>query len=58
MHQTLNNEKINALNNAFASVEMEGFVFSGDEKELCMKALEGKITKEDFIKLLLERCSV
>lgn len=58
MRQIPNNEKISALNNAIASVEMEGFVFSDGEKELCLKALDGKITKEDFIKKLLERCRV
>ena len=53
-----NDKKITALDNAIASVEMEGFVFSEGEKELCKKALEGKITKEEFIKILLERCRV
>lgn len=56
MHQISNNERINALDNAFASVEMEGVVFCDGEKELCMAVLEGKITKDDFIKILLERC--
>ena len=58
MRQISNNAKISALNNAIASVEMEGFVFADGEKELCMQVLEGKITKEDFIKILLERCRV
>ena len=58
MQQVTNNEKITALDNAIASVEMEGFVFSEGEKELCKKAIEGKITKEEFIKILLERCRV
>lgn len=58
MRQLPNDEKISALNNAIASVEMEGFQFADGEKELCMQVLEGKITKEDFIKILLERCRV
>lgn len=58
MRQISNDERINALDNAIASVEMEGFEFADGEKELCMDALEGKITKEDFIKKLLERCRV
>ncbi len=58
MRQTTNNEMITALDNAIASVEMEGFVFSDGEKELCMEALEGKITKDELIKKLLERCRV
>lgn len=56
MSQVSNDEVINALNNAVASVEMEGFEFSAGEKMLCMAALEGKITKDDFIIMLLERC--
>lgn len=58
MRRITDNEKISALKNAIASVEMEGFVFSDGEKELCMEALEGKISKQDFIKILLERCKV
>ena len=58
MRQILNKDKTTALNNAIASVEMEGFEFADGEKELCMEALEGKITKDDFIKILLERCRV
>lgn len=58
MRQISNDERICALDNAIASVEMEGFVFSEGEKELCMEALEGTITKDDFIKILLERCRV
>ncbi len=41
MHRTSNNDRINALNNAIASVETEGFKFADGEKELCMEALEG-----------------
>lgn len=55
MRQIANNDKISALNNAIASVEMEGFEFADGERELCMAALAGKITKDDFIKILLER---
>ena len=58
MRQISNDERISALDNAIASVEMEGFEFADGEKELCMAALEGKITKDDFIKILLERCRV
>ena len=55
MIRRANDEKIIALENSIASIEMEWFVFSNDEKELCMAALDGKITKEYFIKLLLKK---
>ena len=40
------------------SVEIEGYKLSDDEKELCMEVLNGKLTKDDFIKIMLERCTV
>lgn len=52
----LENEKEYALNNAVASVEMEGYVLSDDEKKLCLDVLNGKLTKEEFIQIMLERC--
>ena len=54
MRQITNDERVSALNNAIASVEMEGFEFADGEKELCMAALAGKITKGDFIKNCLK----
>lgn len=50
-------EKTQALNNAVASVEMEGYKVSEDEKKLCMDVLNGILTKDEFIKKLLERCT-
>ncbi len=50
-------EKEKALNNAIASVEMEGYSVSEYEKKLCMDVLNGKMTKDDFIKTMLERCT-
>ena len=44
-----------ALNNAVASVEMEGYKISDNEKELCMEVLDGKLTKDEFIKIMLEK---
>ncbi|CDC00373.1 unknown [Firmicutes bacterium CAG:41] len=44
-----------ALNNAVASVEMEGYKISDNEKELCMKVLDGKLTKDEFIKIMFEK---
>ena len=46
------------LNNAVASVEIEGYNVTEDEKRLCMAMLEGKITKEEMIKKVLERCAL
>lgn len=48
-------EKEKALNNAVASVEMEGYKLSTEDKRLCMDMLDGKLSKADFIKTLLER---
>lgn len=50
-------DKERALNNAVASVEMEGYRLSDTEKKLCMDVLNGKLTKDDFIKIMLERCT-
>ena len=58
MRQASRDEKINALDNAFASVEMDGFRYSDGEKDLCMDVLDGKLSKDEFIKKLLERCRV
>ena len=40
MYKVSNNDIINALDNAIASVEMEGFVFSDGERGLCRSVLE------------------
>ena len=58
MKQVSLREKKMVLNNAVASVEMEGYKISDNEKELCMEVLNGKLTKDDFIKIMLERCTV
>ncbi|MBR0365270.1 MAG: antitoxin VbhA family protein [Clostridia bacterium] len=58
MRQALLQDKETALNNAIASVEIEGYHISDYEKQLCMSVLNGNITKEDFIQTMLERCAV
>lgn len=58
MKQVSLREKKMALNNAVASVEMEGYKISDNEKELCMKVLDGKLTKDEFIKISLKRCRI
>lgn len=45
-----------ALNNAIASVEMEGYNISEYQRELCIRLLKGQIKKDEFIKIMLERC--
>ena len=58
MDTSLMNEKEYALNNAVASVEMEGYIVSEYEKSLCLDVLNGKLTKEELIQIMLERCRV
>lgn len=55
MKQVSLREKKMVLNNAVASVEMEGYKTSDNEKELCMEVLDGKLTKDEFIKIMLEK---
>ena len=55
MKQVSLREKKMVLNNAVASVEMEGYKISDNEKELCMEVLDGKLTKDEFIKIILEK---
>ena len=57
MHSVSLQDKERALNNAIASVEMEGYRVSEYEKMLCMDVLNGKLKKADFIKIMLERCA-
>ena len=58
MRQATLKENERALNNAVASVEIEGYSVPASDKALCMDVLNGELTKEDFIKLLLERRQV
>ena len=46
-----------ALNNAVASVEIEGYEVTEFQKNSCLDFISGKMKKEDFIKLMLERCN-
>lgn len=47
-----------ALNNAIASVEIEGYDVSELQKEFCLDFIIGKMNKEEFIKTILERCKI
>ena len=55
MKQVSLREKKMVLNNAVATGEMEGYKISDNEKELCMEVLDGKLTKDEFIKIMLEK---
>ncbi|WNC17874.1 antitoxin VbhA family protein [Brevibacillus brevis] len=44
-----------ALNNAKASMRVEGFTFSKEDDELIMKALAGELNHDDFVKEALKR---
>ena len=46
-----------AVNNAIASVEMEGFTISGDERDLIYKLVRKEITLADALKQLNEKKS-
>ncbi len=48
-------EREYALNNAVASVEIEGYNVSEYEKKMCMDVLNGNMTAEQFIQKMLER---
>lgn len=58
MRQVTLKEKERSLNNAVASVEMEGYSVPAGDKKFCMDVFNGKFSKEDFINSMLERCRV
>lgn len=47
---------IEELENAIASVEIEGYSVADSQKDVCLEFVSGKISKEEFIKKMLERC--
>lgn len=51
----MNKKLEQALNNAIASISMEGYVFTDKQKQICSDVLEGKITKEEYIQMLLQK---
>lgn len=46
------------INNAAASVEMEGYTIDDQCKELCHQVLENKIAMEQYNQLVLEQAGV
>lgn len=47
-----------AINNAAASVEMEGYSIDEQCKNWCRQVLENKITMEQYIQLVLENADI
>jgi len=47
-----------ALDNAIASVEIEGYEITASQKDFCLDFISGKINKDDFIKQMFERCKI
>ena len=45
-----------ALDNAVASVEMEGYRITDEQKAQCFDFLSGKIDKATFIQMVLKGC--
>ena len=50
--------KKKALENAVASVEMEGFTVDEETKEMCVKLLKGEITFEEYLAYSLKSVGV
>ncbi len=46
------------LENAIASVEIEGYRVTDEQKAQCLDFLLGKIDKETFIQMVLKGCEV
>ena len=47
-----------ALENAVASIEMEGFTVDEETKEMCYKLLKGEIPFEEYLAYLLKSVGV
>lgn len=43
-----------AIASATASVEMEGFTVTEQDKELCARLLKGEISKQEYIRIVLQ----
>lgn len=52
MNQAVSTDQ--AIANAAASVEMEGFTVTAQQKEWCRKLLNKEITKAEYIRLIRE----
>ena len=47
-----------ALDTAIASVEIEGYRVTDEQKSQCFDFLSGKIDKDTFIQMVLKGCEV
>jgi len=47
--------KQQALRNSIANVEIEGYKLTDKQKDLCSQVLNGKLSKKECIKILLNR---
>ena len=47
-----------ALDNAIASVEIEGYRVTDEQKSQCLDFLSGKIDKDTFIQMVLKGCKI
>ncbi len=47
-----------AVENATASIEMEGFKVSEESKAMCEKVLDGKMSFEEYLTYSLKRAGV
>lgn len=54
--EAINTNYKEAFDNAVASVEMEGYEVEESQKMTCLDFITGRINKDDFIKLIVERC--
>lgn len=45
------------LDNAIASVELEGYRVTDEQKSQCLDFLSGKIDKDTFIQMILKGCN-
>lgn len=47
-----------AIENAVASIEMEGYHIDEKSKELCKRLLSGEITMEEYIEIVMAEAGV
>ena len=53
--KTIKPTREQAFKNAVANVEIEGYRLTDRQKELCAQVLDGKLSKQECIKILLNR---
>ena len=53
--KTIKPTRQQSLKNAIANVEIEGYKLTVMQKELCAKVLNGELSKQECIKILLNR---